>query len=267
MKKCIPSSPLILLLGALSLLPLTVRSQAYIVAPGGNRVDVERILVRPDGSLVVTIQGQPRDVAKDQYLQAVGIKPPEIDQAQELINQGKSEEAAEILKGVVQSSRFQSWDAFAGEKLAAIELKKGNALEAKRIVDSLERRYGDNMTTFFPFLEKVLWDVKIQSGDTAGLEEQLTQIIEGDSPLSRKSRALIARGDVKAGRREFEPALLDYLRANYFYGEIPEVQAEALFKSASMFAKIGDTGRLRKYSALLKEKYPDSEYASQEIGG
>jgi Tfp pilus assembly protein PilF len=60
--------------------------------------------------------------------------------------------------------------------------------------------------------------------------------------------------------------VLDYLRTAYFYSDFPDLQAEALYKTAKTFAEIGDTARLRKYSALLKERYPDSRYASLEIG-
>lgn len=251
---------------SLVVFPGLLQAQPYVVVPGGNRVDVEQIRVRPDGSLVVTINSQPRDIAKDQYVQAVGVKPDGIDQAQALMNQGKNEEAAAILANIVQESRFQSWDAFAGEKLAAIQLAAGQPLEAKRTLDNLERRYGENMISLFPFLEKVQWDVKVKSGETLGLEDELTAVMKSDSNAERKARALIVRGDVKAARKDYQSAVLDYLRAEYFFGDNPALRAEALYKTASMFAKIGDTGRLRKYSTLLKESYPDSEYASREIG-
>lgn len=251
---------------ALCLLPAVAWTQPYVIKPGGNRVDVEQIRVRPDMSLVVTIKGQTYDIVRDQYVQAVGVKPEGIEQAQSLINQGKNEEAAAILKAIVQESRMQSWDAFAGEKLAAIQLSAGEPLEAKRTLDNLERRYGGDLISLFPFLEKVQWDVKVKSGETAGLEDELTAVLKGDSNAARKARAVIVRGDVKAARKDYKAAVLDYLRADYFFGYNPELRAEALYKTASMFAKIGDTGRLRKYSTMLKEAYPDSEYNNKEIG-
>lgn len=251
------------------LLPSFVLAQPYVrVEVNGtiNQVDVEKIQVRSDGSLVVTINGQPRDIAKDQYLQAVGVKPAAIDQAQTLIEQGKGEEATALLDKVVRDLRYQSWDAYAGEKLAKLQLNAGDALQAKRTLSKLEAVYGNNLLKFFPFLEKVQWDVKVVSNDSVGLKETLTEVIlSEDSAADRKARALIVRGDLKASRKDFKAAALDYLRANYFFGENPDIQAEALYKTASMFAKIGDTGRLRKYSTLLKEKYPDSEY-NKEIG-
>lgn len=250
---------------AVTVLPAFVWGQAYVVVPGGNRVQVEKILVRPDGSLVVTIGGEPRDIPKDNYVQAVGIKPAGIDQAQALMNEGKNDEATKVLTEIISSSKFQSWDAFAGEKLAVIQLGAGEHLQAKRTLDSLGRRYGDNMIPLFPFLEKVQWDVKVKSSDVIGLEDELTEIIRGQNEPLRKARALLVRGDLKASRKDFQSAVLDYLRVNYFFGDNPQLGAEALYKTANAFAKIGDTGRLRKYTTLLKETYPNSEF-SLKIG-
>ncbi|WFB35615.1 hypothetical protein P3T73_15800 [Kiritimatiellota bacterium B12222] len=252
---------------ALVVLPSLLMAQAYVIAPNGSKVEVEKIRVRSNGDLVVTVQGQSRDITTEQYLQAVGIKPDEIAQAQALIQQGKDDEAAVILAEVIQSSRYQSWDAFAAEKLALIQLENDKIFEAKSTLDGIQKIYGDNMLTFFPFMEKVQWDVKVSSGDIAGLEEQLTMVLKSpDSTAERKARALIVRGDLKASRKDYKLAVLDYLRAEYFFGDNADLRAEALYKTATMFANIGDTGRLRKYSTLLKETYPDSEYASKPIG-
>ncbi len=270
MKKYTPSTKYFAALLAMAFVPVFAWSQAYVINTAGTRVDVENIRVRPGtgGDLVVTIGGQSKDITTEQYLRAVGIKPAEIDQAQVLINQGKKEEASKLLEGVFRTSQYMSWDAFAAEKLAEIQLESGNPLQAKRTMDGLQERYGDNLISFFPFLEKVQWDVKVVSNDSEGLEDELTAIIVNqESKADRISSALIVRGDLKASRKDYKAAVLDYLRANYFFGKNPEIQAEALYKTASMFAKIGDTGRLKKYSTLLKETYPDSEYNSREIGG
>lgn len=270
MINCTPTTKYFATLVAMALLPVLAWSQAYVINPAGTRVDVENIRVRPGtgGDLVVTIGGQSQDITKAQYLRAVGVKPAEIDQAQVLINQGKKDEATKLLEGVMRTSQYMSWDAFAAQKLAALQLNSGDPLQAKRTMDSLDERYGKNLNTFFPFLEKVQWDVKVVSKDTEGLEDELTAIIVSlEGAPDRKSRALIVRGDLKASRKDYKSAVLDYLRANYFFGENPDIQAEALYKTASMFAKIGDTGRLKKYSTLLKETYPDSEFSTREIGG
>lgn len=240
--------------------------QPYVVAPDGSQVDVERIRVRPDGSLVVTINGQPRDIARDQYARAVGIRPEGIDQARSLMAEQKAEEAKPILTGILNSSRYQSWDAMAGEMLATIHLNEGNPEQAQEILTTLRERYASGLEDFFPAIELVDWKTKVATGETDGLEQELTAIIKEDENRVRKGNAQLVRGDIKVRRKELQSAVLDYLRTVYFYSDFPELQAEALYKSAKTFAEIGDTARLRKYSTLLKERHPESEYASREIG-
>lgn len=240
--------------------------QAYVVVPGGNQVAVEQIRVRPDGSLVVTVNGQPQELARNQYERAVGIRPEGVTQAQALIGQQNGEQAKPILTEIMNSSRFQSWDAMAGEMLANLYLAEGNPDQAKQILATLRERYGSGLETFFPAIELVDWKTKVATGEAAGLEQELTAIIKEDENRVRKANAQLVRGDMKVRRKDLQSAVLDYLRTSYFYSDFPELQAEALYKTAKTFAEIGDTARLRKYSALLKERYPDSEYASREIG-
>ncbi|MDA3872969.1 MAG: hypothetical protein PF795_03305 [Kiritimatiellae bacterium] len=240
--------------------------QAYVVVPGGNQVAVEQIRVRPDGSLVVTINGQPRDISRDQYIRAVGIRPESIDQARALIGQQNGEQAKPILTEIMNSSRYQSWDAMAGEMLANLHLTEENPDQAKQILTTLRERYGSDLEGFFPAIELVDWKTKVATGETAGLEQELTSIIKEDQNRVRKGNAQLVRGDLKVRRKDLQSAVLDYLRTAYFYSDFPDLQAEALYKTAKTFAEIGDTARLRKYSALLKERYPDSRYASLEIG-
>jgi hypothetical protein len=47
---------------------------------------------------------------------------------------------------------------------------------------------------------------------------------------------------------------------------VEEVHAEALHKTASTFATLGDAVRARKYSQMLQEAHPESTFASKPIG-
>jgi hypothetical protein len=247
-------------------LPMVAWSQPYVIAMNGNRVDVERIQVRPNGDLVITVGGQPQDIPRNQYKRAVGVQPEGMDQARALIGEQKGAEAKPILTEIMNSSRFQSWDAMAGDLLATIHLNEGNTNQAQQILVTLRQRYGSDLESFFPSIELVDWKTKVAAGETAGLEEELNAIIKEGENRERKGNAHLVRGDLKVRHRNQEAAVLDYLRTVYFYSDFPDIQAEALFKTAKTFAEIGDTSRLRKYSDLLKERYPDSEFASREIG-
>lgn len=240
--------------------------QPYIIAPNGERVDVERILARPDGSLVVTINGQPRDVTREQYTQAVGQKPEGFDEAVARAQSEGVEAAGPTLEEIMRKSAYQSWDLLAGKVLIEASLAEDNTANASRVFSQLSTRYGDTMTRVFPEMQVTQWKLRIANGDTDGLEAALTTVIREEQNRMKRGMAQIARGDLKSRRRDFSAAVLDYLRAVYFYSEIPELHAEALYKTAEAFAKIGDTGRLRTYQQTLKETYPDSRFATMAIG-
>jgi hypothetical protein len=261
----IPKRTIITFLGLLWMSSAALAQNPYIIAANGERVEVEKILARPNGSLVVTINGQPRDVARDQYIQAVGVKPPELDSTIAELGGEDAEAASQTLQEIVRTSAYQSWDVLAGQALIEAALEEKNTATASRIFDQLSTRYGDDFLEVFPDMQILQWNLQIAKGETDGLEEELTQIIrEGDSRRKR-GMAQIARGDLKRRRREYESAVLDYLRTVYFYSEVPEIHAEALYKAAATFSDIGDTGRMRSYEKTLKETYPDSRFASKSV--
>ena len=249
----------------LSLLSWTVGAQnVYIIAPNGERVDVEKILARPNGDLVVTVNGQPRDVERSQYLQAVGVKPDGYDAAIAALQQG-DDSAEETLQEIIRKSAYQSWDVLAGKALIEASLEKDSVSTAKRIYDRLEDRYGDSLMEVFPEMQIVKWNLRIADGETEGLEEELTKIIQEGNDRMARGMAQVARGDLKRRKREFQSAVLDYLRTVYFYSEVPELHAEALYKAAVAFSDIGDTGRMRTYQQTLKQTYPDSRFAAMPL--
>jgi len=248
------------------LLSAAAWSQPYVVLPDGNRVDVDRILVRPNGDIVVTIDGQPRDITQAQYQRAVGVRPNELDRAESLVAEGNRAEAVPILTGIIASSRYQSWDAMAGVMLMNVHLAKGEPNEANEVLSTLRRRYGDELESFFPAVELAEWRTRVAIGEVEGLEEELSELLRSeDTPRERRVNAQLVRGDLKMRRKAEESAILDYLRAVYFFSDFPEIHAEALFKTATAFAEIGDSARLRRYQQRLKEQHPDSEFATRDI--
>jgi len=250
----------------LALLSLAATAQeVYIVAANGERVNVEKILARPNGDLVVTINGQPRDITREQYTQAVGLKPDTYDAAIQSLQEGNLDAASQTLEQIIRTSAFQSWDVLAGKALIEASLEEGNTATASRIYDQLSTRYGDSFFDIFPEMKILQWNLQIAQGETEGLEEELTSIIKTGENRGMRGMAQIARGDLKRRRREYESAVLDYLRTVYFYSEMPELHAEALYKTAVTFSDIGDTGRMRSYEQTLNETYPDSRFAAKPV--
>lgn len=260
--------PLYYFLAALmSLAGLAFAQQPHIVSPNGQRVDVEKIRARPNGDLVVTmLDGQPREVAKGQYLRAVGVKPDGFDEAVAQILGGDYDTGASELRGIMRKAQFQSWDAQAGKVLIEAALANGKTADATRTYKQLTDRYGQDLAKVYPDMEVLVWKINIVNGDTDGLDDKLTTILKEDPSRLRRGMAQIARGDMKYRTRDFQAAVLDYLRGVYFYPDVASVHAEALYKTAEAFAAIGDTGRMRTYQQQLKQQYPNSPYSMMDVG-
>ena len=254
------------LLAALTfgLLPAFVSAQAFVELPNNRRIPVERILSRLDGTLTVfTADGQSSTLTRDQYVRAVGVRPPQLDQANQLIAQGRAADAIAPLNEAIRAAAFQSWDVVAGVTLANLHLENDRAVAAQEVVDSLRRRYGDRTNDLFPQLLQVEWRARIASGRVAGLEEELTQAIRSGRDRNRAAVALLTRGDMKHSRANLREAVLDYLRAAYFFRANEQVHAEALFKAARTFQELGETATARRYFNELREQHPQSEFTAR----
>ncbi|MCH8510522.1 MAG: tetratricopeptide repeat protein [Kiritimatiellae bacterium] len=243
--------------------PLWAQGQPFVELANGQRVPVERILTRPGGDLVVFREGQPTELARDQYIRAVGVRPETLDRANALIGRGDAQEAIPLLEEIVRQSAFQSWDVMAGISLANLQIDAGNPASAQRTVDQLKQRYGENAMELFQQLQQVEWRTRIATRNVSGLEEELTEIVRANEDRGKVAVALLTRGDLKHQRAELRPAILDYLRAVYFHRDNENVHAQALYKAGNTFKELGETANGRKYIDQLKQRYPNSEFAAR----
>jgi len=248
----------------LCLLPSLVSAQAYVELANGRRVQAERILSRLDGTLTVFLpDGSSNDVPRAQYVRAVGVRPPQLDQAAALIGQGRGADAVTPLTEAIRAAAFQSWDVVASVMLANIHLENNRAIAAQEAVDQMRRRYGERTNELFPQLLQVEWRARIASGRVEGLEDELSVIIREGRDRGRSAVALLTRGDMKHTRTNLRAALLDYMRASYFFRNDESVHAEALFKTGRTFQELGETANARRYFTELRERYPQSEFTAR----
>ncbi len=267
MRNLFPRLTLITLLTGLVLPALA--QQPFIILKDGRRIAVQRLVTKPQtGALVVYIQDRaPTEVKREGYVRALGVKPPEIDQAIALIAQKENKQAIDLLRAAMTKSKLQSWDVKAGTVLADLLIEGGNARGADAVLNTLKKDYGSSLLDTFPELQLVEWKVRIAGGKVSGLQEELTEILmDKESSRSEKAMAQLVRGDLKRRREEFKSAALDYMRTAYFYPEEAEIHAEALYKSAAIFAEMGDAVRSRKFANELKERHPGSTFVGKPIG-
>ena len=251
---------LLLLVG---LVPARVSAQAFVELANNQRVPVERILARPDGSLVVFRDGQPTELQREMYIRAVGVRPESLDQANRMLARGDRDGAIPILEQIISSSAFQSWDVVAGISLANAHIEGHNPSGAQRVLNQLKTRYGDRATEIFPQLQQLEWRTRIANRDTQGLEDELNRIIRDNENREKVAAALISRGDLKHQRAELRPAVLDYMRVVLFHRNQAELHAQALYLTGNTFNELGETANGRRFLNQLREQHPNSEYAAR----
>ncbi|MCC5845726.1 MAG: tetratricopeptide repeat protein [Verrucomicrobia bacterium] len=247
----------------MSLVPSLAHARAFVELVDGQRVPVDRILSRPDGTLAVFRDGQSTDIARDQYIRAVGVQPERMEEATRLVDQGEGAQAVSILNEIFRASSYQTWDVSAGLLLIRVHLADNNVVSARQTLDQLKRRYGDRTFSLFPDLQAKDWSIRIAGGQISGLEDELTDVIRDSDNRALVGRALIARGDLKLARTQLRPAVLDYLRAAHFYRGQEDVHAQALLKAGQVFTQLGETANARRFLTELRTRYPDSTYAAR----
>lgn len=247
----------------LSLVPFLAHAQAFVELVNGQQVPVDRILSRPDGTLAVFRDGQSTDIARDQYIRAVGVQPERFDEATRLVNEGRRAEALPILNEIFRASSYQTWDVSAGLLLITVHLEEENVSAAQQTLEQLRRRYGDTAYTLFPDLQAKDWSIRIAGGQIADLEAELTAVIRDSENRDLVGHALIARGDLKLARTELRPAVLDFLRAAHFYRGQEDIHAQALLKAGQVFTQLGETANARRFLTELRTRYPESAFAAR----
>jgi len=113
------------------------------------------------------------------------------------------------------------------------------------------------------------WAALLAAGQNEKLRGFLDKAVQtGDIPAM--SQALIMRGDMMINKAnpsnlEHRQALVDgYLRVIVLYAkDAKDVLAEALYKAAQSFDKIGQTGRAQTFRNKLQAEFPNSEWAGK----
>jgi tetratricopeptide (TPR) repeat protein len=229
----------------------------YVVLPSGQKVEGVKLRTDKDGSLLLTTaEGQ---MTFPRGTKAFVDEPPEYARALQAIQQKRPDEALPLLETLAADYRYLEWGLKAQRVLAGVWLAKGNAREA---VKQYDRLFADNPDAK---KDEEAFAGYLKALGEAGESEKLMALVAptiATGPRRAAALAQLLRGNQRLAAGDIEGALLDFLRTAELFQDVPETQAEAHFRSAECFAKLGDARALEFYVKVARE-FPDSPFAAR----
>jgi tetratricopeptide (TPR) repeat protein len=235
----------------------------YVITTQGQRVEGTAIRATSEGEIILTLPNGQRSFFPGQYLKAVADKPAEIDQAAQLAQAKKYDEAIALLDKVVLHYRLLDWDNQASIVIGRVYAQKGDFAAA---VGAYEKLFTTSpKSKEDPELQWAYRDALLQAKQYEKLETALNTVI-GTGSRPEAARAQIMRGDIRTSQGQLESAVLDYLRTVVLFESEKEAQPEALFKAAETLKALRDPRAEGFYKKLI-EQYPSSPYAQKAQSG
>lgn len=234
----------------------------YVVLQGNRRMEGISIRARADGAVIlVTAQG-PMEFPRSQIVQAVAVRPAELDHAIRAVHARQFDAAIPVLEKIVQDMRWLTWDEVAVLPLTRALMDKGEPARAVSAFEGVLRYRPDldkNLDARWLYLRALA-----AAGKAGDLEPRLNALIQ-TGPRPEAARAQILRGDLRFAAGQFEAALLDYLRAVRFYEAERALMPEATLKVARSLDKLRDTRAGTWYKKVVDD-YPASPEAVEAKG-
>ncbi|MBP7275469.1 MAG: hypothetical protein KBA51_04620 [Kiritimatiellae bacterium] len=235
----------------------------YVVLNDGTRRVGTRISARPDGTVVLTTESGQFEFARGQYRAAVADKPADFDATIAAAGKAATADGAiPALTKIIRELRNLEWDKPAAQALVRIYTGKKEFAPAAKVMEDL--------LAVYPTLESdpdygwLYRQALLNAGQIKKLETKLADLVAKGSPADT-ARALIMRGDIRAGEEKMEYAIRDYLRAVLFFERERAVMPEALSKAAAALEKARDPRSKNLYQQLVRD-YPNSPEAAAAKG-
>jgi len=170
------------------------------------------------------------------------------------------------LKRIVSVYLMLEHDMVAAAYLAEAYLATGNTRQAAATCQKV--RANRTATQLSADFLRVYWRTLLESQKHSTLQQEVKEIIEtGPRPVA--ALAQLMRGDIDVSKGNYERALIDgYLRTVILFGDVRDVQPEALYKAARCFEELGESVNAEKMRKKLLAVYPGSDYSKKiQAGG
>ena len=244
-----------------------------IVLKDGNRVFSSEFSISPEGKIIRTIQiGEQKSVTVLDKKNIDSLEwpyPAELTESADLLAKGKTDEAIAVLKK--GRDFFEHFEGIEGNwyvdlYFAYIEaLNQGGkfdevvkslpALRALKLTDAQKMR-----------LRIIQLDIERQTtSDYAAIIAEAQGILKetDDSAIGASLWAIIA--DVYSRKKEWEKALLAYLRIPVFYGTQMQRVPEAELNAAKTLIKMKRYEDANAFLARISDSYPGSPVAESAM--
>jgi len=193
-------------------------------------------------------------------------RPKELDASIANIQAGNAGAAIPVLEKLSTEYMMLKWDKVATRYLAEAHLKSGDADKALRVCEKVIA--ADPDAAYLGEMAPAYWQALLKKDRGSKVEDLMAKAIKsGDRTAS--ANALIMRGDVILASGDTaevaKKALRDgYLRVVTLYKSEKSAQAEALYKAAKCFEKLGQTARADQMRTTLKSDFGSSEWAKKQ---
>lgn len=170
------------------------------------------------------------------------------------------------LKRIVSVYLMLEHDMVAAVYLAEAYLATGNTRQAAATCQKV--RANRTATQLSADFLRVYWRTLLENQKHSTLQQEVKEIIEtGPRPVA--ALAQLMRGDIDVSKGNYERALIDgYLRTVILFGDVRDVQPEALYKAARCFEELGESVNAEKMRKKLLAVYPGSDYSKKiQAGG
>ena len=212
-------------------------------------------LAQPANGKDMTMTFYQRDVSR------VDVpKPPELLQAEGLLQAKRNLDAIAPLERVITNYRMLGWDNTAREWLARIYVQNRDPDRVIFMVDEMMANGGGKSIS--ATLRQEYWKALV---DSKQVEKAAKDMDDAIATGSREVAAVaqVRRGDIRRAAGRKDDALEDYVRTILFFEAFAPVRAEALFKAAEILEEKGETAKARELLQTLIQQYPNNERAKQ----